>query len=64
MSAAILQEKYEIHIFNRSSYSEKFTCLDAKEAWEKFIFKVERWPLYRVWFVSGKETVVDKPKAL
>ena len=59
-----LQERFEINVFDRGSYSQGIRCFDGKEAWKKYVTELEKYPLYRVWFVSIKKTVVDKPKAL
>ena len=46
-------EYFEVHWAN-NSYAERicYPTLKAKEAWEKFVFKLGMWPLYRIWFVS------------
>ena len=50
-------EYFEVHWAN-NSYAERicYPTLKAKEAWEKFVFKLGMWPLYRIWFMSIKQT--------
>jgi len=49
----VLTEWFETN-WGNNSFSECLRCLDSKEAWEKFLFKLGTWPLYKVWFVTVK----------
>ena len=50
-------EYFEVHWAN-NSYAERicYPTLKAKEAWETLTFKLGLWPLYRIWFMSIKQT--------
>jgi len=50
-----MTEWLEVH-WGNNSYAERicYPTLKGKEAWEKFLFKLGTWPLYKVWFVTVK----------